>query len=347
MTYELSEQELSRRFSDHILAGLLAADPQPQQHPRVVIVAGQPGAGKSYTERAVITDLRLDTFMSVDPDDLRPYHPDYQRLAQIDDRTVDSHTVQASRLWNTMALKHATSHRFNIVWSTPLTGLDVLDWVSLFFRNRGYRIDLAVVAVDDIRSKLGILHRYQRGRDSVGTGRMVPFDYHDRVYASLPGSLSDAETRNLVDGIHLYTRGGQPLYRNVVDDRQWQRTPAVARAFADARLRPWSKPDVAAFVSVVGWLARHPHVDPATQPHLLPEHRCTPVAADLRPLLAQIARAGAERLRTSGAAEAVDLAHPLAAPRIPLRLRRDASATPTRRHQPARLQQFNLQDHQR
>jgi predicted ABC-type ATPase len=296
VAYELDADELDLRFTRDILAALLADDPQPQPHPRLVIVAGQPGAGKSFTERAVIRDLALDQVVAVDADNLRPHHPRYHELARADDRSADLLTLSASRFWTTQALKFAAANKFNVLWSTALASTEAAHWVTSHFKPFGYRIDLAAIAVDTARSQLSILHRYQRGRDLTGAGRMVTIDYHDMSYTLLPEILEQLESRQTIDGVHIYDREGSILYRNTLRSGRWTTAPAGRATLDDVRARPWTSRQAAAFRSIAGWLSRDPGTDPAADPRLMPEHRCGPLAQDLRPRLEAAVAAGEQRL---------------------------------------------------
>ncbi|WP_084557401.1 zeta toxin family protein [Hamadaea tsunoensis] len=310
MSYELGEEELNQRFANDILTGLLSGEPQPQQHPRMLIVAGQPGAGKSYAERALVRDLDIGAAINVDADDLRPYHPAYRALAVADDRTADRITHPAAAAWAERALRYAIRQRFNIVYSTPMGDPERVQWLADLVHDTGYRIDIAFVAVDSARSKLAILHRYQRSRDSVGAGRIVPFEYHDRQYVGLLDTATLIEGERSIDSVSVYSRDGIPLYRRSLGES----TPAFASTASDAiiteRMRPWSRIETATFRSVAGWLGRtgRPRSLP---PHLMPEHQCSPLAADLRPLLAEVVADGLAHLRRAPSdANPVRVAYP-------------------------------------
>ncbi|MEU7822969.1 zeta toxin family protein [Catellatospora sp. NPDC049133] len=333
MARSLSDDELRRRFHEHVVTMLSAGDPQPQDQPRLLIVCGQPGAGKSFTERTLIADMDLTSFVAVDADDLRPYHPDYVELARADDRTADEKTVSTSRALATMALNWARGQRFNVVWSTPLSGADVARWAAGRFLPDGYRLDVAGVGVDAARSALSVLHRYQQGRDRSGAGRLVPAGYHDKVYGSLPDTLNTVEAEGLAHGVHLFDRDGQRHYRSERDSTA-SPAPTAGKALGDVRDRQWTGKAAADFRSVAGWLARSPQTDPAQLPHLRAEHRCSPLAADLRPRLAEVVAMGAARLRGLRAADAVRRAFPTALHRTAARpvtaAPRQPSAQPVR-----------------
>ena len=70
----LSYDEHRRVFSEEIIpkSGLL--EKSSFQHPKAIILAGQPGAGKGSLARAATMELNRDV-VKVDPDELREFHP--------------------------------------------------------------------------------------------------------------------------------------------------------------------------------------------------------------------------------------------------------------------------------
>jgi len=70
----LSAEEHARIFRERILEESAFSTATPQERPRVIILAGQPGAGKGGLARSAELELRGDA-VTVDPDALRDFHP--------------------------------------------------------------------------------------------------------------------------------------------------------------------------------------------------------------------------------------------------------------------------------
>jgi len=217
-----------------------------------------------------------------------------------------------------MAMRHAISQRLNIIWSSPLGNPDTAHWMHNLFQGTGYTVDVAFVSVDAARSKLAILHRYQRGRDPAGTGRIVGFDYHDQQYAGLTVTAERIEAQRLADGVHVYNRDGLVRYSNQLVDGHWRRAPSAPDAIAAERARQWTSAEMAGFRSIAGWLGRTGNADPP--PHLFAEHECSPLAADLRPQLAEAVTTALAHVRgtrvTAASVRASRRGHTVASPRM-------------------------------
>jgi UDP-N-acetylglucosamine kinase len=83
--YVLTSAEGRRIFRDEIVPDLLAG-PERQNHPVVVILAGQHGAGKSRAAATIGAELaRRGGYAELDSDLYRPYHPAHDALIRRDD----------------------------------------------------------------------------------------------------------------------------------------------------------------------------------------------------------------------------------------------------------------------
>ena len=77
----LSKEEHNRIFREEVLPNAELDKYMSQEHPKAVILAGQPGAGKGRLKKAVEIEFGGDIF-PVDPDEQRKYHPEAKRWQQ-------------------------------------------------------------------------------------------------------------------------------------------------------------------------------------------------------------------------------------------------------------------------
>jgi UDP-N-acetylglucosamine kinase len=241
--HRLSPEESRRRFHERIV-------PQhfehgvPQDRPVLVIVAGQPGAGKTAAENRVRADL--DAAVTIDADQMRDHHPAYVPLALRNDRLAAPATHPDAARWVEMAMDYCIKNRFNVVFSTTMRAAaqETIDR----FKDAGYRVEVAVVAVHEATSRLGVLSRYQDGRDDVGFGRYVPANVQREAYTGLLAELDRIDAGRLADAVHVFQRDGRALYHNELDEQgDWVR-PAGTRAAVEAgRDRPWSPDETRKF----------------------------------------------------------------------------------------------------
>jgi UDP-N-acetylglucosamine kinase len=249
----LGSAELRRIFVERIVPGLLAGQPQPE--PVLIIVGGQPGAGKSRAQDTIIEQLGRRQAVVVDADDLRPYHPRYDSLALEDDITAAARTHPAASQWVDMALSYTIEQRYDIVYSTTMNSPEGTAARIAQARQAGYHVQAVIVGIHGARSRLGILDRYQSGHEMNGYGRYVPAEIHQRAYPGLLATADRIDREHLVDAVHVFLRSGEQVYHNSVHDGRWQQPAATRHAIEQARALPWTADEIAQFRDVAASLA--------------------------------------------------------------------------------------------
>ncbi len=214
----------------------------PSPAPAVVLMGGQPGSGKSGLLDAATAYLSTADAPAVQivGDDLRDYHPDYQRLLAADDRTAAAATDQDSGRWVQMCLEHAPRNRYSVVVEGTMRDPQVPLDTAAAFRAEGYRVEAWVMAVDPLSSKLGILARYHQQREAFGHGRFTVDAAHDAGAAGVLVSVDALQDARAVDRVLVATRGPSVI----ADQPGTARTPRIRDVFSTERTRPWSPQEV-------------------------------------------------------------------------------------------------------
>jgi len=253
--YLLGTDEARLIFAEAIVPQRLTGE--PQQDPIVVVVGGQPGAGKSRAQAAVVANLGRQSTVAIDADDLRPYHPQYETLALQEDRSAGTYCHPDAARWVRMAIDHAIDYRLDVVLGTSLGWAEGTQETLQQFRGAGYRVEVVLMAVHEAQSRLGILQRYQDERDAVGYGRLLPTAIHDATYTGVLDTADRVDELRLADAVSVYRRGGgQPLYANQLTDHgQWQQPPATRSAMETERGRPWTGEETTRFRAAAESLA--------------------------------------------------------------------------------------------
>lgn len=80
--------------------------------PCTVFVGGQPGAGKTRATHLVrVSGLHDGPLLPVNGDDLRQYHPDYDRLCDEEPLAMPERTAKASAAWIRMTMEYVDAER--------------------------------------------------------------------------------------------------------------------------------------------------------------------------------------------------------------------------------------------
>jgi predicted ABC-type ATPase len=181
---ELDESDLRRIFEEDVIPRLRVTDPQPQDRPELVVVGGQPGAGKSTAMTYFAKQLTdHGGLVVVSMDDYRPFYPEYNRLLAQDDTAMAAATRPAAYRWQTMAAEWLRNNHYNVAFEAGFRDPGaVMDTVERYSA-AGYRVQVVALAVPSGVSRVGIIQRYAHQREVAGAGRWTTRQSHDSDYA--------------------------------------------------------------------------------------------------------------------------------------------------------------------
>lgn len=235
--HELSRHELAEIFDRSIRDRLVTES--HAQDPTLVLVGGQPGAGK--TRVVALAERSHDGAIAVVGDDFRQFHPDYARLMREDPLRMPEVTAQAAGAWARMSSDSLRERRASVVFETTFRQPDAVVATAKEFRDAGYRVEVRALAVPEAVSRLGVLSRYAEQVRDQGTGRWTPQEFHDVAAEQMPKSLERAIAEGHVDRVLVVDRAGRTLYASDIDAAHASapdaRDGAEARSAVDAGQR--------------------------------------------------------------------------------------------------------------
>ncbi|MGW0664885.1 zeta toxin family protein [Streptodolium elevatio] len=242
----LPAAEAQELLASRILPTSAAAS--TRQQPVVVLVAGQPGAGKTVTADLVQAALeRRGLVVRVCSDLYKAAHPSYAELLAADVRLAGIGVRGDVRRRQAEVEEHVRVHRLDAVVETGLADADEARAASAAYRAAGHRVELVVVATAPAASAQGILDRYL-ATHADGGGRWVSWENHDTCVAGLLSTLAVVEDERLVDRVTVVRRDHTVLYTNHLShDGRWTGTAGAAAAVDAEHRRWWTAPETAAF----------------------------------------------------------------------------------------------------
>ncbi|WP_081407788.1 zeta toxin family protein [Acinetobacter sp. Leaf130] len=177
-------------------------------NPKVVITGGQPASGKGKLARDAIDEFKdKGGSVIIDPDQLRSYHPKYDHLQNLDDKTSAGYTHHDAKKWSLELIEEATAHKKNIVLDQTSADFDTLKNTVQNFRDKGYKsVELKIMSVPEMTSRQGIYHRYEMEKSLYGTGRFVNVDIHNEIYNKLEKTVERLKDDQIVDKLTVYDR---------------------------------------------------------------------------------------------------------------------------------------------
>ncbi|MEU9057185.1 zeta toxin family protein [Streptomyces sp. NPDC048384] len=166
----LSEQESLEALNRAILPDATRHAVR-QQQPVAVVVAGQPGAGKTQIADLVQAALnRRGGAVRIGRDLYKPLHRHYAGALAADVRTAGALVRPDTARWQVAVEAHVRDRHFDAVVESALADPDDFRASSAAYRAAGHRIEVVAVATPEALSQLGILDRFLT-EAAVGGGR--------------------------------------------------------------------------------------------------------------------------------------------------------------------------------
>ncbi|MEW1639062.1 zeta toxin family protein [Streptomyces sp. NPDC093801] len=204
--YFLTEKELADLFDERV-RDFVFRGYEPQESPPLVLVGGQPAAGKSQAMKAAV-ERHGAQLVPLTGDELRFMHPRYAELLNEQPMLFPNATGQASGAWVRMSIDYAFTHGYGLMLEGVFRDAEMTVSTAERFAATGRPVEIVGLAVSGERSRLDSLHRY------LDAGRWTPPSAHDSAYEMMPRTIAAVEASPAVRRITLTDRTGTDLYVN-------------------------------------------------------------------------------------------------------------------------------------
>ena len=144
--YELTEAENERIFQSDIVETLLSGVAQGITKPKLILLGGQPGSGKTHSlVPGVESDLAASgRAMLIDADQLRVNHSGWKDAILANDVTAAEKTHPDARKWVRKACALAIEKRCNVILDGTMASPQSIMQVVKQFHDAGYEIEASV-----------------------------------------------------------------------------------------------------------------------------------------------------------------------------------------------------------
>ncbi|KAK0646134.1 zeta toxin [Cercophora newfieldiana] len=249
--WKLSPQARLNVFNEQIVPQEL----QPYMHlhhrddakqPMAVLIVGQTGAGKTRLA-PVLSQAMVDinrTPAHFIADTYKTYHPNYATCVQ---RAPEKASILASldaRIWLEMACAYAVENRLDVLVESACRHPDDFCKLARIFYTGGYNVRVAILAVPEALSRLGILVRYYRNLPEAQSRglplRLTPKKVHDDSYAGLALATKFLDEEAFAESVIVVRRNNMLAYVNERVDSQtraWRADAGALRALELERIR--------------------------------------------------------------------------------------------------------------
>lgn len=181
----------------------------PTENPKVVLLGGQPGAGKSGLENMV--NIKKN-YVSISGDDYREYHPRFKEINLEYGREASKYTQQWAAEITEKLIKELRKEKYNLIIEGTLRTAELPLKEANAFKKAGYNVELNVVVVKPEKSSLGTLERYEAMLKQGKVPRMTPKEHHDLVVNNIGNNLEIIYNSKAFDNIKLFDRENNLLY---------------------------------------------------------------------------------------------------------------------------------------
>ncbi|MCH3973492.1 zeta toxin family protein [Bifidobacterium tibiigranuli] len=230
--FDLDDATL-RRIYDSQISQVMPLH-EPEREPCIVLVAAQPGAGKT---RAVsdASDAHAGAY-ALQGDEFRHYHPAYKQVMRADPLRMPAATAQASSRWAEMAMDSLQRQHNSLVLETTMRHPDAVQRTLDRFKTTGYRTEAVIVATPPEQSLMGTMIRYIEQTERNGRGRWVDPSVHDEAVRQMPKTLTEQIAKGGIDHVTITNRAGETLYAaDVTPENHSEAIASALRAISEGQ----------------------------------------------------------------------------------------------------------------
>lgn len=213
MTETVGSSAWLRRVFEEEARDDLFAGHAPQEQPVLVLLGGQPAAGKTRAQHAILAEHVADDLVEITGDDLREYHPDFRRLATRAPFEMPAATAPVSGGLVKLALDHALERRYSVLLEGTFRDPGMVTGTATRFAEAGYRVEVVAVATPAPVSRLSAEMR-SLGDGPNEPGRWTPPEAHETALAGSAGVLSALEALPHIARVRVFSREAQLFDRS-------------------------------------------------------------------------------------------------------------------------------------
>lgn len=214
--------------------------------PRLVILGGQPGAGKSTILNKIASSFDPDKQPVIAAmDNLREFHMAARAIVNHHPFGYAIFTNEEAWEWTRKLLTHARQARNNTIYEGTLRAAAPVEVMIEAFQSEGFAVDLHALAVNSKHSIQGIYRRYERQHETLDIPRWTPIAFHDDSYRNFPQTVAYLEANAGFEKVVVYRRDNSVLYQNSDRTTAWK---SARDAIVAERQRAWTSEEKADLV---------------------------------------------------------------------------------------------------
>ena len=184
---------------------------ESSKNPKVFILGGQPGSGKTKLTNLLIEKSDEDIIV-LNGDEFKKLHPRHKELQKEFGDEAVTKTQEFSGKMTESLIEELSNKKYNLIIEGTLRTDTVPLNTEKKLKDKGYITELSVIAVKPELSYVGTLKRYEDMIDIGTTPRTTLKEHHDMVVNGILINLEKIYEQNKFNNITLYNRDGENLY---------------------------------------------------------------------------------------------------------------------------------------
>lgn len=195
------------------------------ENPRGILLAGQPGAGKTVISSMMMRSVLNNDGTLINADEFRRLHPNYHRLHELYGSDAVELTARFSGAVTEGLIAELSDQRINLVIEGTGRTVEVPRRTAILLAEKGYRVELAAIAARPEISLISTVLRFYQMNERGTIPRSTALEAHDRTVDALPANLDTLLTQSELSQITIWDRELHLLYDSVEDTYE---LPSVA-----------------------------------------------------------------------------------------------------------------------
>lgn len=211
------ENEFSKKEFDSIIALLLhqlKRHKMPVKKPKAYLLGGQAGAGKTTLHHLIKRELEGNVIV-IDNDRFKPLHPKYKRLVEHYGRDAIKYVSGFSGEVTEALITIFSDWGYNLIIEGTLRTKEVPYKTATLLKEKGYEVNLYVMAVPFELSYLSTIKRYEKMYSiNPKTARFTPESVQLEMKDRLVENIDALARSGCFNEIRLYNREADCLYHS-------------------------------------------------------------------------------------------------------------------------------------
>lgn len=214
----LTDKQLQDWIKKTVIPHFVTEKHHPSEHPKYVLLTGQPGAGKTCASQAYQATHLDNLPVAFGADDIRALHPMAAQILRTDRENYSRKTKKDAGAARNALLDYCFKHGYSIMIDSILLNPDDYRMPTLAqARQHGFRVECVALAVPNFLSEVSLYLRQEDQFKQNIIGFPVTLAEHTRSYRLLPDILAKMVTEETVDRLEIRTRTGEVVYDSTND----------------------------------------------------------------------------------------------------------------------------------